>query len=398
MASTLHTFLPATRSGQTFFFALTLLGAGALTQLLVLGGYLLRGGIAPRPAAEIHFAESLPATGVGPLTAPVRLEPTLPTPAPVTLPPAESATTAESSVMTRPTPAPVARYQAGSGDLLEQARQLRARGDMNSALARLREAQVAESDNPGVIAEMALTYEALQIPDRAVEQWQRLYNLGEGVGALYYLADTKLHAPPRISTPAWQSGTSNLAAASMQTGGPTINDAAVLKLADVHREDIADPSAEQEVSLKIVVKNRPGTVIDPTKVVIHTYFYDLVDGKDIVLTDAETKFAWLTTAPVNWAGDKSEVLETTYLRPKSVPAPVPTAEPEPSRIGKGHTRHGKVEPAEFTALAPGPTPAPVRVYGGYTVRLYYDHQLQDAQADPIALLQRFPPPVTLSSE
>ena len=176
MAPTLHIFSSSTRSGRTFFIALTVLGLGALAQLMALGGYLLRGGIAPRPAAEIHFAENLPSTGPGPLVAPVRPSPALSAPAPATVAAPEQAATNDATVLTRPTPAPILRYQAGSGDLLEQARQLRARGDMNSALARLREAQVAEPDNPGVIAEMALTYEALQIPDRAIT-WGKAWGL-----------------------------------------------------------------------------------------------------------------------------------------------------------------------------------------------------------------------------
>ena len=260
---------------------------------------------------------------------------------------------------------------------------------MNSALGRLREAQVAEPDNPQVIAEMALTYEAMQIPDRAFEQWQRLYNLGDGVGALYYLADTRLHAPPKPAAAAGQNS-------ATQAAGTALNDAAVLKLADVHKEDVTDPSVEQKISLKIVVKNRPGVVIDPTKVRILTYFYDLVDGKDTVLTDAQTDFAWLSAAPVNWAGDKSEVLETIYTRPKPAPEPVSPKEPDTAKGGKGHARRGKGEVAEASVTAP--TPAPVRVYGGYTVRLYYDRQLQDAQGDPIALLQQFRPPTTLTNE
>ena len=398
MASTLTILVPSTRSGRTFFIALTLLGAGALVQLLLLGGYLLRGGIAARPTAatEIHFAESIPATESNPLSAPIRLQPAAPTPAPVLVAPVEPAV-AEAPVMTRPTPAPVARYQAGPGDLLEQSRQLRARGDMNSALARLREAQVAEPDNPQVIAEMALTYEAMQIPDRAFEQWQRLYNLGEGVGALYFLADTKLHAAPKPAAPSWQGGAANPANTATQNTIAAINDAAILKLTDIHKEDLTDPSVEQKVSLKIVVKNRPGTVIDPTKVRILTYFYDLVDGKDTVLTDAQTDFAWLTGPPVNWANDKSEVLETTYVRPKAAPVPVPNPGADAAaRGGKGHSRR-KGEP-DSAAPVVAPSPASVRVYRGYTVRLYYDRQLQDAQADPIVLLQQYPPPVTLTSD
>ena len=181
-------------------------------------------------------------------------------------------------------------------------------------------------------------------------------------------------------------------------GTTPANDSAILKLTDIHAQDLTDPSVEQKVSLKIVVKNRPGTVIDPTKVRILTYFYDLVDGKDTVLTDAQTDFAWLTPPPVNWANDKSEVLETTYTRPKASSTPVPVKEIEPApRGGKGHSRRGKGDATETTAAAAG-TPASVRVYRGYTVRLYYDRQLQDAQADPISLLQQFPPPVTLPNE
>lgn len=383
MAFSSPILLPPTRSGRTFFFALIVLGVGGLIQLLVLGGYLARSGISVRPAAEIHFAESISSAGLTAQSTPGLLQPVAPTPAPILVAPAADAADA---AVARPTPAPVARYQTGSGDLLEQARQLRTRGDMNSALARLREAQVAEPDNAQIIAEMALTYEALQIPDRAFEQWQRLYNQGEGVGALYYLADSKLHAAPARA--------SNAAINGGQGAAPVANDPVILKLTDLHAQDLTDPSVEQKISLKIVVKNRPGMVIDPMKVRILTYFYDLVDGKDTVLTDAQTDFAWLTPAPVNWANDKSEVLETTYTRPKAAPAPAPAkaAEPVP-RGGKGRARRGKGDPAEATAA-----PTSVRVYRGYTVRLYYDRQLQDAQADPITLLQQFPPPVTLPNE
>ena len=181
----------------------------------------------------------------------------------------------------------------------------------------------------------------------------------------------------------------------LRTPSAGTNDAAILKLANIHVEDLTDPSVEQKISLKIVVKNRPGTVIDPMKVVIHTYFYDLVDGKDTVLTDAQTDFAWLTPAPVNWANDKSELLETTYVRPKAAPTVIPLVIPDTApRGGKGHNHRETATPAPVAAA----TPASVRTYLGYTVGLYYDHQLQDAQADPTWLLQKYRPPVTLSDQ
>ncbi len=395
MAPTVKTLLPPTRSGRTLAIALSLLGGVALVQLLVLGGYLIGGGVpSHRPASA---ANGVPPLHPGDATQPVSpiLSPTvaptpgLPTPAPAVslAPPAP--------VLERPTPAPAVRVQNSSVDLLEQARQLRSRGDMNSALARLREAQVAEPDNAQIIAEMAATYEAMQIPDRAFEQWQRLYNLGDSAGVLYDLAKFKLQSVPSAPAASATPGTAGPAAATDGNPFPSQGDA-ILKFTDIHAEIVQDPAAEQKVALRIVVKNRPGTAVDPMKVRILTYFYDLVDGEDIVLTDAQTAFAWLTPGRVDWADDKSEILETTYLRPKAAPAPTPAPAATPAKKG---SRHGKAAAAEASAAAtPTPAPAQVRTYLGYSVRLYYDRQLQDVQADPVRLLQKFPPPMTLSPD
>ena len=173
----------------------------------------------------------------------------------------------------------------------------------------------------------------------------------------------------------------------------------MLKITDIHLDEVPDPNAEKKLVLKIVVKDRPGSAIDPTKVRILTYFYDLIDGKDIVLTDAQTDYAWVTPAPINWAGDKSEVLETTYFRARGADGtPAPEASAAPS-VAPAHSSrrgaHGRKADADAATPAPTTTPAPVRTYLGYVVRLYYDRQLQDVQADPVRLLQQFPPPLTL---
>ena len=265
---------------------------------------------------------------------------------------------------------------------------------MNSALARLREAEVAEPDSPQIIAEMALTYEAMQMPDRAYEQWQRIYNQGEAVGALYNLAEAKLHNAPAVTAPAGSPAASALSATSPDTGGFQGQGDTVLKLTDISKEDLEDPAAEQKIALKIVVKNRPGTVINPDQVKILAYFYDLVDGKSIVQTNAQTEYAWLSTGRIDWANDKSEVLQTTYTRLK---APTPTAPPAQTPAAKKSARHkGATEASPAPAVAS--TPEPVRTYVGYCVQLYYNGQLQDVQADPVRLLQQFPAPLTLPAE
>ena len=392
MALTLTPLIPATRSGKTLAAALTLLGVVGVVQLLVLGAYLIGGGVPTHRAAANASVE----IGAYPASRTEVRSVATPTPAAINAPTPAVPLDTPALAIARPTPAPITRSQNSPTDLLEQARQLRSRGDMNSALARLREAEVAEPDSPQIIAEMALTYEAMQMPDRAYEQWQRIYNQGEGIGALYNLAESKLHNAPSAAAPVAGAPTAaGLATTSPEAGGFQGQGDTVLKLTDISKEDLEDPAAEQKIALKIVVKNRPGTVIDPDKVKILAYFYDLVDGKSIVQTNAQTEYAWITPGRIDWANDKSEVLQTTYTRLK---AATPAATPAEKPVAKKSSRH-KGSVAEATpAPTAAPTPEPVRTYVGYCVQLYYNGQLQDVQADPVRLLQQFPAPPTLPAE
>ena len=392
MALTLNPLIPATRSGKTLAAALTLLGVAGIAQLLVLGGYLVGGGVPAHRAA----ADASESSGTPPVNRVEARNFAAPAPAVINVPTSVLPSESPALALARPTPAPILRSQNSSTDPLEQARQLRSRGDMNSALARLREAEVAEPDSSQIIAEMALTYEAMQMPDRAYEQWQRIYNQGEGIGALYNLADAKLHNVPSAASHATGNPTAETLAAAPDGGGFQGQGDTVLKLTDIRKEDLEDPAAEQKIALQIVVKNRPGTVIDPDKVKILAYFYDLMDGKNVVQTNAQTEYAWITPGHIDWANDKSEVLQTTYTRLKTVATPAaPTATPV---VKKAARRKGAAAAEASPTPTTAPTPEPVRTYVGYCVQLYYNRQLQDVQADPIRLLQQFPAPLTLPAE
>jgi hypothetical protein len=78
--------------------------------------------------------------------------------------------------------------------------ELRDRGDTTTAIERLQEALDSEPNNAAVLAELAKTYDLMQLYDRADEIWRKLQETGPSAGAAYELADRRLK--PGVPTPA----------------------------------------------------------------------------------------------------------------------------------------------------------------------------------------------------
>ena len=81
--------------------------------------------------------------------------------------------------------------------------ELRDRGDTTNAVERLREALDSDPNNAAVLAELAKTYDLMQLYDRANEVWRELQKMGPPAGAAYELADRrlKLGAPTSAAAP-----------------------------------------------------------------------------------------------------------------------------------------------------------------------------------------------------
>ena len=47
--------------------------------------------------------------------------------------------------------------------------------------------------SPEAIFEIAITLEKMQLPDKAAEQWRRIFDMGESVGAYYTTAEARLN-------------------------------------------------------------------------------------------------------------------------------------------------------------------------------------------------------------
>jgi hypothetical protein len=76
--------------------------------------------------------------------------------------------------------------------LLREGIELRDRGETTNAIERLKEALDSEPNNVAVLAELAKTYDLIQLYDRANEVWRKLQEMGPSAGAGYELADRRL--------------------------------------------------------------------------------------------------------------------------------------------------------------------------------------------------------------
>ncbi len=87
--------------------------------------------------------------------------------------------------------------------LLREGIELRDRGDRTNAVERLQEALDSEPNNAGVLAELAKTYDLMQLYDRANETWRKLQEMGPSAGTAYQIADRRLKvgAPTPAAAP-----------------------------------------------------------------------------------------------------------------------------------------------------------------------------------------------------
>ena len=310
---------------------------------------------------------------------------------PATTAPVEETTTAPANVQSSPSAAVLSTAE----QLLKQATELRESGDTASALLRLQDAAQRDPKNANVLAEMAMIYESIQQFERSNETWRKIQEIGPSAGALYELADMKLKngalAPTTTTTGPGLAGSSPLDAGTTRNDADGIPDGSTFGITEVTATDSPDADSETNMKLKIAVKARPGVAADHTKVKIQVFFYDTVDNKEVVLTDADVSYEWLTPHH-DWKNTNPEILAVTYLRPKNKPI---SPEAALSAAAAAVTPPGgkKKTPPKKDAATDSPGDGH-RKYLGYIVRIYYNDQLQAVRADPTKLLNLFPPPFT----
>lgn len=295
-----------------------------------------------------------------------------------------------SAPVVTPTPAappgsatPAAQVQSSAAPisaderLLKEAQALNDRGDTANALARLQEGVQRDPHSAALLAQLAAIYESIQLFDRSNETWRKIEALGPGAGEFYELAEAKLKngaaAPTEAATPPLD-----------RDGLP---EGATFGINEITSESIADPDAETNFRLKILVRKRDGVPIELSKLKIIVRFYDLIDDERIVDTDADVSYEWFNPKH-DWSETNPEMLVVSYVRAKNhaissdaaISAAAAAVTPgKPARSKK------RSEPS-----AGGPVETARRKYFGYVVRISYDDKLQTVRADPARLLNDAP--------
>ena len=281
-----------------------------------------------------------------------------------------------------PSVAPITPAPSLVGQLLREGTELRDRGDTATALKRFEEALESDPNNTELLAETAKTYDLMQNYDRANEMWRKIQEMGPAAGAAYEIADQRLKVG--VQTPAaddsvtTKPATETTAQSHDDVGGNS--EGPIMAITEVKLSQTPDPDADTNLALQIGIKRQPNATVDHNKVKILVFLYDIVDDKDIKLTDADVSNEWLTPTH-DWSGTDPEVLSVRYLRPKTPDSPASSSTAAPT-LRRDQKRRGKGSAADVGQ----------RKYLGYIVRIYYDDELQAVQAEPSRLLRQFPNP------
>ena len=353
--------------GRTFVVASSVLGLVALTQVGMLGWAFVKRVKAGVPVAALPIPANNPANNPA---SPVNPQPEEKEALTMNDPfedPSATLTVDEGNAPimppSKPQPVPLARLglapESRLGEMLQQGRSLRERGDMSNALLRFREAYAADPRNPEAIAEVAVTLDKMGLPDKAAENWKRVFDMGESAGVYFAAAEAKM----REAVMASRVGTQQPAESTNVQSGSGTAPSATFGLGTIETEELNDPKSARHLMLRVPIQLRLKTKISNRDLVVQVIFYELLDDKPVRI-NANVSNKW-SSAPVDWREDETEVLEVEYNQP------LPDGR-DPKREN--------------------------RKYYGFIARVYYKDELQATRAEPALLGQRFPAAQTLEKE
>ncbi len=262
------------------------------------------------------------------------------------------------SLATRPaeptSPAPADAFK-GAQSLLDEAAQFRAQRNFNGALQAVVEADRLLPNNPIVLMPMANDYVSLGRIPEATAVLQKLVALPPG-GNPDEAAIREQARAWLAQAPGAVPATAPVAEAAQDS--PAMRDEVGIPIGSVMgivKAELLGGEPGQK-NLRVATKAASNQKIDGQKFVATVDFYEQTDTGDLQHADAQVT-EWLSL-PATWTNGEPEIFQTKYRLPLK--------------------DRGDLPPLQ---------------YYGYVVGIYYNGELQDQRAEPVALLDRFPPPV-----
>jgi hypothetical protein len=225
-------------------------------------------------------------------------------------------------------------------------------GDFDLALRTVGTANDLLPNDPGILLRIARIHERAGNTAQALDTYQRVLAIGSLDPKTRAQTERKLALLATVApedpgdTPTVQAAGEGLDMRDefgLQPG-------AILGIVDTR---LADEEGGRK-KLRIAIKARPGTDIDPMLMTVHVFFYDLDSSGATFPTESPVQTEWISP-PIDWSGGDPELLSAVYSPPQGVPAE----------------------------------------YAGYVVGVYYNGELQDTRADPGPLAASHPLPLYL---
>ncbi len=260
--------------------------------------------------------------------------------------------------------APDAASAQKANSLMAEADEFRAKGNFRGALEAVTEADRLVPNRPGILLQMASDQASLGATAEATALLKRIVALpapadpaeagfvAQARAALAQISNadappTTADAPPTVTPDKAGAGVRD------EVGIPI---GSVMGIVSVQ---LVEPKPGQK-SLRVATKASTEEKIDPMKFSATVDFYEQDDSGQIQHADAR-QTEWMSR-PVNWAKGEPELFQTAYQPPAA--------------------DRGDLPPVQ---------------YHGYVVAIYYNGELQDSRAEPVSLLEQFPPPLTKSA-
>lgn len=240
--------------------------------------------------------------------------------------------------------------RAGWQELVEESRAAAAKGDSDTAIKLLEEAEAQAPQQAAALAEVAVQLEKCSAPARALKLWERIHQFGLSAGIYYSAADAKLSL--------LQAKTAEERSTDILGG----TKGAPLRFSKLTTKEQPGSSPHRRVfTLEVPVQRAVPMQIEVRDVSVQVQFYDQINGRTLERTSAAIRWKW-ASAPVDWRDESVETLEVDYHQ------------------SLNRTNHEE------------------RRYFGYVASVYYKDKLLDAKADPPRLGQQYPPARLLSRD